>query len=183
MGLFSKLKDNFTHGGVKVGLEAPASVSMTDSAIPVTVTVSASDKQETIDRVSALLIARSLDRGFTQPTNGSLNNANQGQEITVAEANFAQQFTIMPGETKTVQLSIVMNQGAAMASQLPEDSIAAKFASALQNLQSISEVMNDTSYSYDIRVTAKVSGVVLSPSKQQPIQLRKPGQMGGAVQL
>ena len=182
MGFFDKLKDNFSHGGVKVQIQAPASASMNDPSIPVTVTISASDKQETIERVTVAIIAQSLDRGFTQPTGNSTNNSTHAQELTVAEANMARSFTIMPGETKVIQLSIIMNQGAALEAQLPEDSVAAKFAGALQSLQSISELMNDTSYSYSVRASAKVSGILFSPSQEQPIQLLKPGQMGGATQ-
>lgn len=182
MGFFGKLKNTLSRGGIKVQLQAPASASMNDPTIPTTVTVSASDKQETIERVTVSLLARSYDRGFMQPTNGSANNADQGQELTVAEANYTQPFIIQPGEVKTFQLAVVMNQGAAMASQLPEGSMAAKLAGALQGLQSLSELMNDTSYQYSIRATAKVSGVVFSPSQEQPLQLLKPGQFGGAVQ-
>ena len=183
MGFLGKLKDNFSHGGIKVQLQAPASASMNDPTIPVTVSVSASGKQETIERVTVSLIARSYDRGFMQPTSGTVNNSNQEQELTVAEANYAQPFTLMPGQqVQNLQLNLVMNQGANIATQLPEGGIAAKLAGALQGLQSLSEIMNDTSYQYSIRATAKVQGIAFSPSQEQPIQLLKPGQIGGAIQ-
>lgn len=163
-------------------MQAPASASMNDPTIPVTITVSASDKQETIERVTVSIIARSYDRGFMQPANGSVNSSDQGQELTVAEANYAQPFDIMPGEVKSFQLDIAMNQGAALEAELPEGSVAAKVAGALQGLQSISELMNDTSYSYSVRATAKVSGIMFLPTQEQPIQLLKPGQLGGTIQ-
>lgn len=92
-------------------------------------------------------------------------------------------FTIAPGETKTIELAITMNQGAAMQSQMPADGALAQVAGIIQQLQSVSEIMNDTSYEYHIRATAKVEGIAFSPSNEQLIQLLKPGEVGGALRL
>lgn len=182
MGFFTKIKDNFTHGGVKVQLQAPASASMNDASIPAAITVSATDKQETIENVSLFLVARNSNRGFVQPGNIS-NTPNQATETVVAQANYMQPFTIAPGENKTVELAITMNQGAAMQSQMPSDGALAQVAGMMQQLQSVSEIMNDTSYEYRIRATAKVEGIAFSPSHELPIQLLKPGEVGGALRL
>ena len=179
MGFFGKLKENIKHGGIKVQLQAPASVSMNEPTVPVTVTVSASDEQETIERIVVSIIAETFDRGFSSPDVSNPNNR-QGQESVVAEANDMQPFTLMPGETKSVQLNIVMNQGASMAAQIPEGSGMAQVAGMLQKIQSVSEVMNNNSYRYFLRATAKVEGIALSPSQQQPLQILKPGEVGGA---
>lgn len=179
MGFFGKLKENIKHGGIKVQLQGPASVSMNDPTVPVTVTISASDEQETIERVVVSIIAETFDRGFSSPDPNN-RAGQQGQESVMAEANDMQPFTLMPGQTKSIQLNIVMNQGAAMAAQVPEGSGMAQVAGMLQKLQSVSESMDNTSYRYFLRATAKVEGIALSPSQEQPLQILKPGEVGGA---
>jgi len=180
MGLFGKLKENLGHGGIKVQLQAPASVSMSDASFPVTVTLTASDQQQTIENVKVEITARSYDQSFSTSNNNPPTT--QSQEHMVAEANYAQAFTIMPGETKSVPLTIIMNQGAAAAAQLPEGSGMAQVAGAFQKLQSLSETMNSTSYQYTIEASAKIQGITLGPAYNQPIQILKPGELGGATQ-
>lgn len=180
MGFFSKLKENFTHGGVKISLQAPPSVSMNGADVPVTVALSATDKQESIERVTVRILAQTNNRAFSASSNANAN-ASQNEEHTVAEAEYAQPFSLAPGETKNVPLNIVMNQGAAVASQLPQDSGAAKVFGALQKLESVSEAMNGASYTYTIEASAKVQGLALGPGTRQPIQILKPGQIGTGI--
>jgi hypothetical protein len=184
MGIFGKLKENFNHGGIKIQLQAPATVSMNDAAVPVTVNVSATEEQRTVENIRVNITAQSQNQGFNEPTNQNIGmpETAQGAQHVVAEANYTQPFSIMPGETKTIKLSIVMNAGAAVGAQLPEGSGMAQVAGALQKLQSISEAMNGNSYQYFIQVSAKIEGVTLGPSYQQSIQILKPGEMGGAIQ-
>jgi hypothetical protein len=177
MGFFSKIKTNLNHGGVKIDLQAPASVSMQDAQLPVTITITNTDsEQRMVKRVSAEIFASSQNRAFNQP--GSVNNTNQVVRESVARADNTEQFVIMPGETKTVQLNIVMNAGAVAGAQLPENSAMAQVAGALQKLQSVSEALNNTSYTYSLQGSADVDGVALDPSKSMPLQVLKPGQIG-----
>lgn len=180
MSLFGKFKENITHGGIKVQLQAPASISMNDPTVPISVEVTASEEQHTIENVQVRITARSYNQSFSQSSNTSTT---QGQSHTVAEANYAQPFVVMPNETKSVQLSIVMNQGGAIEAQLPEGSGMAQVAGMLQKLQTVSEAMNGDSYQYFIEASAKIEGVTLGPSHEQPIQVLKPGQMGGGFNM
>lgn len=180
MGLFGKLKENFNHGGIKVQLQAPASVSMNDATVPVTVSVTATSEQHTIERVSVTITAQSYNQAFSE--SGNNNNSAQNQQHTVAESDYSQPFTLASGETKTVEVNIVMNQGAAVAAQLPEGSGIAQVAGMFQKLQSVSEAMNGNSYQYFVEASAKIEGVTFGPSYQQPIQILKPGEIGGAIQ-
>lgn len=179
MGLFGKLKENFNHGGIKVQLQAPASVSMNDATLPVTVSITASEEQKNIERVSVTIIAESHNQSFSQNSNDA---SPQSQQHTVAESDYSQPFMLAPGETKTVEISLVMNQGAAITAQLPEGSGLAQVAGMFQKLQSVSEAMNGTSYEYFVKATAKIEGITFGPSYQQPIQILKPGEMGTAFQ-
>jgi uncharacterized membrane protein len=178
MGFFGKIKENMNHGGVKVELQAPASVSETDATLPVTVNVTATDKPENIKSVKVQIIRQSHNQSFST---GNINQGMQNQEFTVAQAEDVQPFSISPGETKTVQLSITMNAGTALGAQLPEGSGMSAVAGALEKLQEVSEVMNQNSYSYYIHASAQIDGIAIGPGSRQPLQILKPGQIGGAV--
>ncbi|HET9098281.1 MAG TPA: hypothetical protein VFN51_01550 [Candidatus Saccharimonadales bacterium] len=175
MGLFGKIKENFNHGGIKIQLQAPASVSMNDATLPVSVNVSATSEPHNIESVSVAIIAQPANQAFTDPNN--VNSVQNFQE-TVARSDINQPFSLQPGESKTIEFTIVMNAGAAAASQLPAGSSMAEVAGVFQKLQSVSEVMDRSIYEYYIEASAKVEGIGFSPSFQQPIQLFKPGEIG-----
>lgn len=180
MGFFGKIKQNLNRGGIKVNLQAPASASMQEANLPVTVSITNAGEQQTINSVKVEIIATSRNQSFGTP---DPNSNNQVVNQTVARADNTEQFVIMPGETKTVQISLVMNAGAAAQSQLPEGSSMAQVAGALQKLQTVSEAMSGDNYSYTIRASADVEGVTLDPRKEKPIQILKPGQIGGAFNV
>src|SRR4051812_37040347 len=100
MSIFGKLKENFNHGGIKIQLQAPASVSMNDATVPVTVSLSASGEQKTIERVTVTITARSYNQQFNEPVGDSSISSSptfQGVQHVVAEVNYSQPFSIMPG--------------------------------------------------------------------------------------
>ncbi len=189
MGFFSKIKDNFQHGGITLDFQAPASVSMQDPSLPITVTITSTGEAHTIKGVSAEIIATSRNKSFSQPTisfgnNSAINNTDT-QIVTeiVARADNNEQFVIQAGETKTVQVSIVMNTAAAVQDQLPADGVMAQVAGAVQKIGSISQALSGEGWSYELRVKADVDGIALDPAKSHPLQILKPGQIGGAVNL
>lgn len=178
MGLFGKIKENLNHGGVKLQLSAPASVSMQDASVPVTVNVTGGSEPQTINGIDVTIWAESRNQAFS-----TTNTSSQVDRHQVAEANYAQPFIVLPGETKSVQLSVVMNAGEAVASQLPEGSGMAQIAQAFQKLQAVSETLNHDSYTYSIATSAKIEGVTFGPSHEQPIQVLKPGEIGTGFNL
>jgi len=178
MGFFGKLKQNFTHGGVKVKIQAPASVSMQDASVPVAVAVTAGDSPQTVSKVSVEIIAESRSQAFNQG-----GDANSITMNTVARSEDAQQFSLAPGESKTVQLAIVMNAGAAIAQQLPDDGAATQIAEGLAKLQNVAQALDPSAATYTIVAKADVQGIALDPSDKQPIQILKPGELGGAVNI
>lgn len=76
-----------------------------------------------------------------------------------------------------------MNQGVAIGGELPEGSRRASVAHALEEMQAVGEALNPSSWSYTLKASAGIDGVVLSPSASQPLQILKPGQIGGAVNI
>lgn len=176
MGFFDKIKQNFTKGGVTVKLQAPASASMQDATTPVTVTVTASSSAQTITSVAVEIIAETHNR----PMNNG-NNVAEVVEKVVARAEHAEPFTLNAGESRDIPLSIVMNVGAAMQEHIAEGSGIQQVAHALQQLQNVSEALNQISYTYYVRAVADVDGVAFDPSDRQTIQITRPGQLGGAI--
>jgi hypothetical protein len=181
MGIFGSIKKNLSHGGVKLELSAPASVSMQDAGLPVSVTITAAEAAVHINSVKAEVIAQSQNMNFQQPRSGGANTSTTIQ--TVGRAENTQPFDLTAGQSQTVQLNIVMNAGAAVAAQLPEGSAMAGLAHGLQQLQSLGEAMNPQSFTYHLQASADVEGVALDPSKQQPLQVLKPGQLGGGLNI
>ncbi len=186
MGFFSKIKDNLSHGGIKVDLQAPASISMQDATLPVTITLTGGTEPHTVNRVTAEIQATSRNQSFSQPNQpamaGSPNSA-QTTTTTVARAENAQPFVIQPGEIKTIQLAIIVNGTQVIADQLPEGGAMAGVVGAFQKLQSVSQALNENSYTYTVEAKADVEGIALDPAKSQPLQMLRPGEIGGAVNL
>jgi hypothetical protein len=179
MGFLSKIKENFTHGGVKIELQAPASVSMQDAQLSANVTVTSTNDQVQINNVRVEIFAESRSQGFTSNSNASVSPTIQ----LVAQAENNEQFTLPPNQSKSVPLQIVMNAGAAIGAALPEGSGMAPVAHALQELQAVGQALGAGDQTYYIQATADVDGVMLDPSTRQPIQILKPGQMGGAINI
>ncbi len=170
MSLFGKLKENINHGGVKLQLQAPASASMSDANVPVTVSVTATDQQHNIERISVTIKAKSINQTFSNPEN---NNSIQHQEHTIARSEYSQPFVLMPGETKSVNISIAMSQGQAAVAQMPGGGGVAQVVGAFQKLQAISETLSGVSWQYFIEASAKLEGVTFGPSHEQPIEILK----------
>ncbi len=180
MGLFGKIKENFNHGGVKVDLQAPASISMQDATMPVTVSITnTGDQPHTVNKVSVEIIATSRNQSFN--TSSSQASSSSPETKTVARAENVQPFIIAPSAIQSVQLSITMNTAATLQEQLPQDGAMAQVAGAIQKLQSVSNAMNQTSYTYTVQAVADVEGITFDPSSDNlPLQILKPGQIGGA---
>ncbi|MGI9027823.1 MAG: hypothetical protein ACR2FM_03210 [Candidatus Saccharimonadales bacterium] len=148
---------------------------MNDASLPVAVTITSKDAPCTINKVSVEVIRESRNRSFGETESSS--NLSE----SMAQAENTEVFTLAAGETKTVQIAIVMNAGKFAAESLPANSGLAQVAGALEKLQSISQAMNQNSYEYYLSGYADVEGITFDPSGRQPIQILKPGQVGGAI--
>lgn len=177
MSFFSSIKDNLTHGGVEVRVEAPGSASMQHGTIPVTVYVTAGSKSATIKGVRAELVA--------EPTRIVTNQqapASPAVPQVLAAVENGESFILNSGEEHTVQLELVMNWGSALSQVLPEGSGLSGVAKTLQAIQSTAEALDQsTDKKYLIRATADVEGIALDPSDRAYLVLNKPGQISGVV--
>lgn len=183
MGFFGKIKQNMHHGGVKVQLQAPASVHMTDATLPVTVTITATDAPAQVKSVKAEIQAQNQSTGFNPSSAQSgVNNTPMGPTTVAQEVN-TQPFSLAPGQTQTIQLNITMNAGAAAQSTADPGNFGAGLAHALGNLQTLQATLDKNSYTYTLVVSADVDGIAFDPGASQMLQILKPGQFGTAVNL
>ena len=180
MGFFSKIKDNFTHGGVDVHLNAPPTTSMTDAFLDVSIEISAKDSSHTINSVAVELVAESRDKVFTP---GASSSEPMPEIKTVARAENNQSFTINAGQTQLVNLQIVMNSGEAAKENLPENGAMQSIAQGLSSLSNFANAMSQKSYRYSIRAIADVDGIAFDPSDTRDIKVLKPGQIGSGFNL
>lgn len=170
MGFFSKIKANFNHGGVTVRVTAPSAVA-SDQVIPVQVTLTA-DSTQTIVSVKAEIKAQMREQGIGL---GNSNSNGVGQSTTtsqtVAVAENREQFELLPGQPKTVELQLYMNGGAPGIAQVGEG------LGALGSIvQSIVQNLDHVNYLYTVHASADVNGITLDPSDSQAIQVLPPNQ-------
>lgn len=180
MSFFSSIKENLEHGGVKLEMQAPASVSMNDADLPVRISLTGGESTMQINKVEVDLYAQPHNQNFNM--GGNMNNNEVQAPRIVAHAENDQAFSLQPGQTQQLQLNIVMNAGGAIARNVPDGAMKS-FAEAAQRLQSVTEALSANDNTYYLRATARIDGIKLGPAKQQPIQVLKPGQIGGGLNI
>lgn len=162
MGFFGKIKDNLKHGGVKVTMQAAQSVSKQDPNLPVTITVTnGPDQPRTIKQVSVQIDATSYNNNRSSMSIGVGNNygdndMNNSQTVTIARVDSPEGFVLQPNESKSISLSIVVNDGA----PAPTNGILGHLAGVFA-----------TRYDYTVAASADVEGIALDPMAQQTLQI------------
>jgi hypothetical protein len=170
MGFFSKIKDNITHGGVKVHVQAPSSVPG-NQVIPVTVTLTA-DSSQTITSVKAELKAQVREEGMMMGGGRGVSmNSNRSNYQTVAQVESRDPLSIGPGETKTVNLQLFLNGNGTPNPLGQVGNLGGALGGALQAVASVAQNLEHVSYLYSVHASAQVQGVSLDPSDKQPIQI------------
>lgn len=181
MGFFNKLKQNFKHGGVKLQLSAPSDISIETTALPVTVTITATEPQ-TIRQVSVQILATNRNQSFSATPDRNMNTTPVTTQ-PVARLDNNEVFTIQPGETKTVNFNLTMNLGAAITQQFGSGGGLGAIAGALQKIETTAEALNVSNYEYSIEATAKVDGITFSPAVRRALGIRRPGDIGKTINL
>ncbi|HUY85235.1 MAG TPA: hypothetical protein VMU97_01840 [Candidatus Dormibacteraeota bacterium] len=169
MSLFGKV--GLSHGGVKVRIDAPASVHMTDASIMVTVEIHTDEPHSVKDIMVEV---------YGEPVAGSSTSAMRKE---VSNATYGTPFSMIAGETKSIQIEVPINIGGAIKNALPQNNPLSQVAGVLQKLQSVTEVMDNNQYYYYVQATVDVDGVFNKPNGRQTIQLLKPGEFGGALNV
>ncbi len=171
MGLFNKLG----HGGVKVQVQAPSSVTR-NAVIPVTVNISA-DKEHTINSLKAEIQAQAREQGFSFG-NGMNQSYTGGVGIqeerttyqTIAIVESREPLTVGPGETKTVNLQLYID-GTAGSRNNVGGATDGGLMGALQSVANVASNLEHVDYIYRVKASADVEGVSLKPSDHMPIQI------------
>jgi hypothetical protein len=166
MGLFSKLRANVNHGGVKIQIQAPDSVTA-NQVIPVTLTVTA-DSVQTVNSATVVLEAQTHEQGFGLERGGMGVNEQETAYQTVAQIQNHEVFTIQPDETKTVTLELSVN-GNVGTGQLGQFGTAA--GGILQAVVSVAQRMDNVSYTYRLHASLDIQGVGMGPHADQSIQI------------
>jgi hypothetical protein len=169
MGILGKLEENWKHAGIKVTIQAAQSISRQDKTLPITVTMTNnSETTHTIKSVTAEVQATENAGNMSMALNNAvqLGNTTDDSEmysmetLTLTQANSTEAFVLQPSESKTVTLSIVVNDG----KPNPTDGI-------IGHLASIQHKVNQNGYKYTIHVSVDVEGITLKPQAHQVLQI------------
>jgi hypothetical protein len=166
MGIFSKLKEDFNRGGVKMQVQVPSSVPI-NQAIPVTITIT-SEEAKTITDVTAELQAQTCEQSIGI---GAMGNGMGGVGVqeeqsnyqTVSQVEDRESFSVLPGETKTITLQLFLNDNNAAGMSTVSEALGGVMRT-LSNLDGIH-------YLYRVNAFAQVEGIDFKPSDKQPIEL------------
>ena len=175
MGLFNKLKSSM-NGGVRVHVQAPSSVP-SNQVIQVSIAVT-SDSSQIINSVKAQIKAQAKEQGFTMG-GGQGVGVQEGRtmEQTVAQAESREPFTIGSGETKTVNLQLYLNGGAAGTGPMGQmGNAGGAIGGVLQTMASLAQNFDHVNYIYTVHGSVDVQGHSLNPSDKQPIQILPPSE-------
>ncbi len=180
MGFFGKLKQNFTHGGIKLQLAAPATVSENDVSFQAAVTVL--NQGEAVQTVGPIVVSLIEDRSETDAFQATDTQQNQGNR-EMASATSPELFELQPGETKSIDVTVPINIGKFAEKILPQNSGLAAVANILGKVESVSEALNNQHFRHFVQASAKVQGISFGASAQSEIRLLKPGELGVSINL
>ncbi len=181
MGFFSKLRANMNHGGVKVHVQAPASVP-SNQVIPVQVTLTA-DGAQTVTSVKVELRAQMQQQGVS--LNGGVGmqkSTTTAQPVAVAENR--EPISLSPGQPQTVGLQLFLSGNTSAPGMLTGLGNSSPVDGVMNSVLSATQAFNHVNYTYTLHASADVEGITLDPSDKLPIQLLPPTetpQPGAAV--
>lgn len=179
MGFFSKIKNNINHGGVDVRLDGPATAKLSDPSLTARVTISTKENPQLINKVSLQLQRETRN----QSIGGRDTSAAAPTIETIARVEYTQPFTVNPGQPLSLDLNLVLNQMEAINEQLPDNDTLKGLVQGFSKLQQVSQAMNNNSYTYKLYAVADVEGISLDPGGSLPIQILKPGEVGGGFNV
>lgn len=174
MGFFDKIKDNLSHGGVKVSLSAPGTVSFNEANFDVSVTITNSDEPRSINSVIVEILANSKDSTMDMIKNDANNQvAEENREIDqqVAVARNDQPFQIGTGETKTVNIIIPLNPTLNQQGQPANTGVVGEAMGLIQHLNAYGASASQNHLKYSVRASVHIEGIMLNPKAEQPLQV------------
>lgn len=178
MGFFSKIKQNFSHGGIQLTMQAPSSVSESDASFTVIVTLT--NEGTTSQQIKQLEVKLVEDHTRQQ---SQTNSAGMQPNRDIATAQQSTPFTVNPGEAKAVELTVAMNIGKYVNEVLPDNGLVNAAAKVLGGIQTVTETIQNQNYEHYIEAIADVEGITFDPSARSRIQLLKPGHIGTSINM
>lgn len=175
MGFFSKIKENFKKGGVKIAMEAPDTVRTDDEELALTLTIAATDTARTINEVRVV-----LDRSREDSTDDS-RHPERDTVFDYLVPNSA--FTLNPQESRTMAISVPLTASKALGGAIAEDPAAQAAAAIIDKVSSVANAMDQRHYRYTLRAIADVDGITLDPSSSREIHILKPGEFKKVFRL
>lgn len=171
MGFFSKLKADMNHGGVTLSIQAPGSIP-SNQPIPVTVTVT-SQEPRTIHSITVELQSQEQAQGVgVGMGNGVGFEDSETSYSTIGQVENRDQFTISPGESRTVNLQLYANNNPTnMLNQFGNTPVGGAIG-GLVNFAARS--FQNVHFNYRIHASADVEGVGIGPAQHVAIQLEPP---------
>ncbi len=170
MGFFSKIKENLTHDGIKLKLDAPESISVKDTGFKATVTIeNTGDKPQTIKGVELSLVEDRSDATGQNNTDGQTT-------VNLQAISNNEGFVLNVGETKSLEFNVSMSFASALAGAMPAGNPLAGALGVLGNVLATAQNMSGAKFSHYINAVAVVDGLTLQPSVQRNIQLLNLGE-------
>lgn len=162
MGLFNKLKDNLTGGGVKVTLDAPDHLTLNTVDIPVSITVTNGGTQCYVKQVILQLVEVAEERslGYSDDDSGST------EERTVMEIKSDESFNLSPNETKVLVLSLTPEKEP----DVNPNSVAARAKGVFAK---VSGALDSSDHSYYLKARVDVVGIALDPSCRKDVTVSR----------
>jgi len=177
MGFFDKIKQNFSHGGIKISLDVPNTLSETDSGFIAKVTLT--NDGTAPQTIKSLKVALVEDHGMAN----SQNQQSGIQYKDIATSTQEGPIVLAAGETKQLDIAVALNFGKFLGESVPDNPIINAAASVLGAIQNVSEAMNTQNYRHYVQVVADVDGVAFDPSAKSDVQLLRPGQIGAGLNI
>jgi len=169
MGLFSKLRADMNHGGLKVHIQAPGSANAGQS-VPVALTITANTAR-TVNSATVELQAKEQEQGFGLSNGGVGTNRQNTSYQTVARVQGNDAFTINPGETHTVSLELFINENATTSPFGQFGGAGSALGGVLQAVSAVAQKLGNVSYLYQLHASLDVQDVGVGPSDNTPIQI------------
>lgn len=171
MGILDKLKNNFSHGGVKVSLETPESINAGDSNLIVRVTLSSENKISKINKINVKLV-QIIDRAVSGTGQNSGYESPSHEERWMAGADYTNSFEVQPGQPLMLDLNLPLNLTSFWGSDSDNPLVQAG-AEFEERLERITNFMERERFRYEVVCGVDVEGVsmVFDPGARKKIEI------------
>ncbi len=174
MGFFSSLKKNLNHGGVKLELTGPGTISLQDASAALQVTVNNTSEQPVT--INSMRLSLQFEERNKDVNNTSTLSDRRNAEVSALELPGL--FVLQPNESKLVNMILPISAVAAVNSAGDESAATGFMAKAIDVATAMNQFTDDKIRNYFFCITTDVEGIKLDPSKTLAVQVLTPGEVG-----